>query len=439
MKIALISDHASPLATLGGVDAGGQNTYVACLASYLVEAGHQVDVLTRRDALGLPPIVTLRPGLRVIHVPAGPPEFIPKEQLLPFMSDFAAEVERMIRAGHTYDLVHANFFMSGIVAMQLKERFGIPFVITFHALGKVRRAHQGDADTFPAAREEIERRLVAAADRIIAESPQDEADLVQLYGAAQRKVCMVPCGVDLYQFRPMDKMQARARLGWKPGDFIALQLSRIVPRKGIDNVIEALAHLDDRIPARLVVVGGDSVQPDEAITPEIGRLRGLARARGVADRVEFIGHRARADLRTYYAAADVFVSTPWYESFGITVLEAMACGAPVIGSAVGGIQYTVLDGVTGYLVPPKDSLGLARAMSVLHDNPSVAQALGRAGTRRVRCNFTWDRVTSELLRVYQDVAPAIALPAWNALSREGSSASMPATVRLDRPRVQGHA
>lgn len=430
MKIALISEHASPLATLGGVDAGGQNTYVACVASYLVEAGHQVDVLTRRDAPGLAPVVTLRPGLRVIHVPAGPPEFIPKEQLLPYMRDFVSATEELILRGQSYDVVHANFFMSGLVALQLKERFGIPFVITFHALGRVRREHLGHADAFPDVRLDIEQRLIERADRIIAECPQDESDLVRLHGADPHRISMVPCGVDLYQFRPMDKLEARARLGLSATDFIVLQLGRMVPRKGIDNVIQAMSCLDDRIPGQLLVVGGDCAEPDEHITPEIGRLRRLAHDCGVGDRVRFTGHRGRTELRTYYAAADVFVTTPWYEPFGITPLEAMACGTPVIGSAVGGIQYSVLEGVTGYLVPPRDPQGLARYLAMLHDNPAMAQALGKAGTRRVRCKFTWDRVTSELLSIYQDIGTATTpMTPW----------TMPATVRLDQGRVHGHA
>ncbi len=440
MKIALISEHASPLATLGGVDAGGQNTYVACVASYLVEAGHQVDVLTRRDARQLAPIVTLRPGLRVIHVPAGPPEFVPKERLLPYMRDFVNATERMILNGEHYDIVHANFFMSGLVALQLKERFGLPFVMSFHALGRLRNAQQGEADTFPKARMEIEQRLVERADRILAECPQDEHDLVNLYDADPQRISMVPCGVDLYQFRPMDKLQARARLGLKPGDFIALHVGRIVPRKGIDNIVQSLALLDDRIPARLVVVGGDTPEPDEAATPEIKCLRDIAHSCGVADRVEFTGHRERADLRVYYAAADVLVTTPWYEPFGITPLEAMACATPVIGSAVGGIQYTVLDGVTGYLVPPRHPQGLARYLAMLHDNPAMAQALGRAGMRRVRSKFTWDRVTSDLINIYSNVEAMSAQPPWSALAA-GTIGAMPATVRLDHGRapIQGYA
>lgn len=411
MKIALISEHASPLATLGGVDADGPSTYAGCVASYLVEAGHQVDVFTRRDSTCITPVVNLRPGLRVIHVPAGPPEPLSCEQLLPHMSEFANAIERLIQQGHHYDVIHANFFMSGLVAMRLKERFGIPFVMTFHTLARVQDEHLPAPEAFQAVRRTLEHRIIEQADRIIAGCPQDEQDLLRLHQADPQRIAVVPCGVDLYQFHPMDRQQARARLGLDPNEFIALQLGRIAPHKGIDTAIQALSHLDDRIPARLLIVGGSAATADDAAPPEQARLRQLAQRCGVSHRVEFTGYRDRSDLRAYYAAADVFVTTPWYEPFGITPLEAMACGTPVIGSTVGGIPYSVLDGVTGYLVPPRNPPSLARCLTVLHDNPSMAQALGRAGIRRVRSKFTWDRVTSDLLGIYQEVC-AQTTPPW---------------------------
>lgn len=438
MKIALLSEHASPLATLGGVDADGPSTYVGCVASYLVEAGHQVDVLTRRDSPRLPSVVNLRPGLRVIHVPAGPPKPLRCEALLPYMRDFVGATERLIQQGHHYDVIHANRFMSGLVAMQLKERFGIPFVMTFHTLARVQDEHEPESGQFKSVRRTLEHRIVAHADRIIAECPQDEQDLLRLYHADPQRIAVVPCGVDLYQFHPMDKQQARARLGLAPEEFIALQLGRIAPHKGIDTVIQALSYLDDRIPARLLVVGGNPSATDDTEGPELNRLQELAQRCGVGHRVEFTGHQDRGDLRSYYAAADVFVTTPWYEPFGITPLEAMACGTPVIGSAVGGIQYSVLDGVTGYLVPPKNPQSLARYLAMLHDNPSMAQALGRAGIRRVRSKFTWDRVTSELLGIYQNVCAQTAPPRMPMTDLLHASA-WPATIRLNAERAATRA
>ena len=403
LRIALISEHASPLSVIGGVDAGGQNVYVAQVARCLAQMGHRVDVLTRRDNPDLPTVVHMRAGVRVIHIPAGPASFVPKESLLPYMPEFTKACEALMRNGASYDIVHANFFMSGLVAQQLKEALGVPYVVTFHALGLVRREHQGSADAFPPMRIDIERRLADNADAIIAECPQDEQDLMRLYHADPHKVRMVPCGFDTAEFGPMNRQQARAALGLSPQDFVILQLGRLVPRKGIDNVIRSLQHLPASVPAKLLIVGGDGTEPDETRTPEIKRLRDIARECGVLDKVTFTGHRQRSALRRYYAAANVFTTTPWYEPFGITPLEAMACGTPVVASAVGGLPYSVTDGVTGYLVPPHEPAVLAQCLAHLHANPRLALAMGRAGMRRVRSLFTWERVAKLLLDVYGEV------------------------------------
>jgi len=424
LRIALISEHASPLAQAGGVDAGGQNVYVSHVARGLAAAGHLVDVLTRRDDPAQPAAVHMGRNVRVLHLDAGPPEFVPKEDLMQHMPEFLAGARRLFMRNAPYDVIHANFFMSGWVGMALRQRFGVPLVTTFHALGLVRREHQRETDQFPPERVAIERALAQESDRVIAACPQDEADLLRLYGAAPDRVTSVPCGVDTAALRPGDRAQARQRLGLPQGEFIVLQLGRLVPRKGIDNVVRALALMPGPHPSRLVVVGGGSVEPDETVTPEIGRLRALAAELGVDERVHFAGRRERTELRDWYLAADVFVTTPWYEPFGITPLEAMACGTPVIGSAVGGVQYTVLDGVTGYLVPPRNPQALADRLDELQRNPALAAALGRAGVRRVRSQFTWEQVALRLARVYTMVqrapcgaelgAPALALHAQPA-------------------------
>ena len=414
LRIALISEHASPLACIGGIDAGGQNIYVDHVARNLARRGHAVDVFTRRDAAELPPQVPLCPGARVIHIPAGPPCFIRKESLFEHMPEFMDESERFMRAGPAYDLVHANFFMSGMVAQYLRRRLGLPFVITFHALGLVRREHQKEADAFPAARIDIERSIVRGADAIVAECPQDWHDLTRLYDAPESRVTMVPCGFDRKEFSPMPRDEARAGLGLADDDFVVLQLGRLVPRKGIDNVIRALACARARAPQaklRLLVVGGDGPVPDDSHTPEIARLRRVALAHGVRSHVRFVGHRQRKELRRYYAAADVFVTTPWYEPFGITPLEAMACRIPVIASEVGGLQYSVAHGETGYLVPPHDPHALAERILQLQRDPRLAAAMGQAGMRRVNALFTWERVVQGLLEVYASVRrPATAPP-----------------------------
>jgi D-inositol-3-phosphate glycosyltransferase len=404
-KIALVSDHASPLAAAGGVDSGGQNVYVAQVARQLSALGYLVDVFTRRDSPTLPEIVQWDEGVRVIHVPAGPAQFVRKEDLLPTMREFAEYMRAFCLRDGGYDLVHANFFMSGLVAMELKQALGIPFVITFHALGRVRRLHQREADQFPAERLDIEDRLIEEADGIIAECPQDKTDLLSLYDADARKICIIPCGFDAAEFWPIARRFARRTLGLPPEHRVLLCLGRTVPRKGIDNVILGLARLKrfSRVRPTLMVVGGNSDLPDPALTPEIGRLREIAEREGVADRVVFTGRRSRELLKLYYSAADVFVTTPWYEPFGITPLEAMACGTPVIGSDVGGIKHSVLHGMTGYLVPPNDPDALAERVAELYASPERLKEFSRSAIRRVNTSFTWERVAGAIGTFYEQV------------------------------------
>jgi glycosyltransferase involved in cell wall biosynthesis len=403
-KIALISEHASPLALIGGVDSGGQNVYVAHLAKQLAILGYHVDIFTRRDAADQDLIVDWQPNVRIINVPAGPAEFVPKEVMLPYMEDFGRFMIRFARREKIhYDIAHANFFMSGIVAQHFKQATGTPFVMTFHALGRVRRQCQGQADGFPDVRFSIEESLMQSADRIIAECEQDRADMEHLYAANSRRIDVVPCGFDSDEFWPVTN--ARDCLGIPPEEFVVLQLGRIVPRKGIDTVIEAIAVLRTLydIPARLLVVGGNTPAPDPDATPELGRLMGLAHTLDIGDAVHFTGQRPRSELRYYYSAANVFVTTPWYEPFGITPVEAMACGTPVVGTAVGGIKTTVLDDQTGYLVPPKNPEALAERLAWLYHHPQIAQRLGWTGMHRAYRQFTWRKVAGHIAQVYAQV------------------------------------
>lgn len=412
-NIALISEHASPLALAGSVDSGGQNVYVAHIARQLAARGIDVDIFTRRDNPLQQPIAEWLPGVRVIHVPAGPAKYIPKEAMLPLMDEFAQRTIEFMRAEvELPDLVHANFFMSGMVARQIQLSLGIPFVMTFHALGLVRRQYQGQADGFPDSRFAIERQLMRQATRIIAECPQDRLDMEHLYDASPDRIDIVPCGFDPEEFAPTSA-DARAELGLGQDEFIVLQLGRMVPRKGIDNVVQAVALLKTQhaIQARLLVVGGNTVDADPRATAEIGNLMHLAEELGISHQVQFTGQRPRAALRQYYSAASVFVTTPWYEPFGITPIEAMACSTPVIGSAVGGIKDTVMDGVTGYLVQPKRPDALAERLAWLYHHPHAARGMGRAGKLRAYRHYTWAHVVEQLLAVYE---AASATPAFLA-------------------------
>ena len=406
-RIAFISEHASPLAILGGVDNGGQNVYVAELAKELAKAGYYIDVYTRKDGAGQAEVVEWLRRVRVVHVKAGPECFVEKEALLQYMHEFADNMlEYINRSRIVYDLVHANFFMSGLVASIIKKVLQIPYVITFHALGLVRKAHQREKDRFPEERVQIEKYIIEEADRVIAECTQDRLDLVQYYGADPDKITIIPCGFNPEEFFPMDRREARKRLNLSPHERIILQLGRMVPRKGVDNVIRAAGRLRPTLPSlRLVVVGGDSDEPDPEKTPELRRLQQIAAEEKILDRVTFAGRKRRDMLKYYYAASDVFITTPWYEPFGITPLEAMACGVPVIGANVGGIKFSVVDGKTGFLVPPNDPATLAGRIQTLLSNRKLLERMKINSLRRVHKYFTWTRVAQSMSRLYEAVLP----------------------------------
>ena len=432
-RVALISEHASPLAILGGVDSGGQNVYVGQIAKQLAERGHEVDVLTRRDDVRLPDVVGWASGAKVVHVRAGPPVPIPKEDLLQHMDEFTDRVIDGMHSRRRYDLVHANFWMSGLVAAELKRLCGTPFVITFHALGRVRRLYQGDADRFPDARFAIEDRIVAEADAVIAECPQDREDLLCHYRADPSRIVTIPCGFDPEELWPIDKSVARRALGLAEDDRIVLQLGRLVPRKGVDNAIRGFALLRHAhgVDASLLVVGGEADDPDPRRTPEIGRLTRIAREEGVDDRVTFVGRRGRDALRHYYGAADVFVTTPRYEPFGITPLEAMACGIPVVGAAVGGVKFSVEDGRTGYLVPPDDPEALAERLARLLGDPERMCRFGRTGLRRVHERFRWTKVAASVAALYERVLDTRRRARANGVTFDGFATRDPALDTID--------
>jgi D-inositol-3-phosphate glycosyltransferase len=393
----MVSEHASPLAALGGEDAGGQNVHVAALSTALAKRGAEIVVFTRRDDPDLPHQVPVAPGVVVEQVDAGPPRPVPKDELLPHMDDFAAELRRAWREDPP-DVVHAHFWMSGRASLAAARPLGLPVVETFHALGVVKRRHQGDKDTSPGCRLDEERHLAREADRIVATCSDEVFELLRL-GADLRRISVVPCGVDLELFRPegpaAERDPERPRL---------LVVSRLVERKGIDDAIAAMAELPG---AELVIAGGP---PSGALDadPEARRLAALAGRLGVADRVELRGQVEHLEVPALLRSADLVLCTPWYEPFGIMPLEAMACGVPVVASAVGGLVDTVVDGVTGLHVPPRRPDLLAEALRSLLADPARLRAFGRAGARRVRRRYGWDRIARATLEAYAAVSGPIA-------------------------------
>ncbi len=389
MKIDLVSEHASPLAAIGGVDAGGQNVHVAALAAGLAQRGHAVTVHTRRDDEALPERVVLQDGYDVVHVPAGPARELPKDDLLRHMPEFAANLRRSW-ARHAPDLVHAHFWMSGLASVAAAG--DIPVLQTFHALGSVKRRHQGDADTSPPNRIELERSLCRSVAHVVATCTDEVFELRRL-GLATDRVSIVPCGVDTSVFTPDGPVAPRN------GRKRLLVLGRLVERKGQDDAVRALAAVPD---AELVVVGGPAADRVDA-DPEVRRLRAIAAEAGVADRLVFSGSVARADVPAWVRSADVVLAVPWYEPFGITPLEAMACGRPVVATAVGGLQDSVADGVTGDLVPPRDPERLGQVLAALLADDARRAAYGAAGVQRARDRYRWSRVVADTDTVYRQV------------------------------------
>ncbi len=418
MRIAMVSEHASPLAALGGVDAGGQNVHVAALATALAARGHEVLVHTRRDSPRLAARVRLAHGVVVEHVDAGPAAYVPKDALPPYMGRFADHLRRSWEA-EPPDVVHAHFWMSGIAALDAARALRLPVLQTFHALGVVKRRQQGTSDTSPAERLQAEERIAAEVDQIVATCSDELFELLRL-GAPRRRVSVVPCGVDLDHFTPAGPMAAR-----RSGVARILSVGRLVPRKGVGNVIAALADVPG---AELVVAGGPPAAALDA-DPEMQRLRRTASEAGVSERVCFLGSVSREELPALFRSADVVACVPWYEPFGIVPLEAMACGVPIVASAVGGLVDSVVHGVTGVHVPPRDPAALATALRELLADAPARISYGAAGAERARSRYGWDRIAAATLGVYADVLARRGLPATTNRGPSGG--------RHRRPRQAG--
>jgi D-inositol-3-phosphate glycosyltransferase len=400
VRIAMVSEHASPLAVLGGEDAGGQNVHVAALAAALGRRGESVVVHTRRDNPDAPRRVCLASCVEVDHVDAGPAREIPKDALLPHMAAFAEDL-RAQWLRERPDVVHAHFWMSAVAALTAARPLGIPVVHTFHALGTVKRRHQGAKDTSPRERLVLEAGIGRDVDRIVATCTDEVFELLRM-GADRRRVTVIPCGVDLRRFTADGPAEPRA-----PGRHRLLIACRLVERKGVGNAVSALADVPG---AELHVAGGpDAADLDR--DPEARRLRALAERVGVADRLVLRGSVGRDAMPALLRSADVVVCAPWYEPFGIVPLEAMACGVPVIATAVGGQIDSVVHGVTGVHVPPRDPAGLAVALRGLLADGDRRAALGAAGQERARRLYDYDRIAA----VTRDVYDEVAAPARRAL------------------------
>jgi D-inositol-3-phosphate glycosyltransferase len=398
-RLAILSLHTSPLAQPGAGDSGGMNVYVRELVSALAQAGVTSDVYVRRWADGLPDVVDVEPGYRVVHVPAGPVE-LPKEALPEVVDQFADGVLARLTGdggGDATDVLHANYWLSGVAGHRLKHELDLPLVSTFHTLARV-KAETGDRE--PQRRVDAEAEVIGCSDAILANSAAEAAQLERLYGADPGRIEIVPPGVVHAFFSPGPRQGARAALAHLDlGDGpMLLFVGRIQPLKGLDVAVRALGALEDRR-AVLVVVGGASGRDGRL---EVERIDKLAASLGLSDRIRFTDPQPHHLLSTYYRAADVVLVPSRSESFGLVALEAAACGTPVVAAAVGGLRTLVEHGRTGFLVEGRDPEVFAAYTEQILTNPALGRELAAAAAGRAR-NFTWSTAAARLRRMYADL------------------------------------
>jgi D-inositol-3-phosphate glycosyltransferase len=372
------------------------NVYVRELVSSLAQAGVDCTVYTRRTDEGLADAVAVEPGVRVVHIDAGPFEHA-KEHLPEVVDDFASGVLADIRASGDVDAIHANYWLSGVAGHLLKHELDVPLVSTFHTLARV-KAETGDDE--PRRRVDAEHAVMGCSDIITASCPAEAEQLVRLYGAPADRIELVPPGVLHAYFSAGDRLGARRALHLdleaRP---VVLFVGRIQPLKGVDVAVETLASLRRR-DAVLVVVGGPSGVDGEA---EAARAHDLAEALGVADRIRWVAPQPHHLLSTYYRAADVCLVPSRSESFGLVALEAAACGTPVVAAAVGGLRTLVDHGTTGYLVDDRDPAVFASYVEQLLDHPDDAAAMGVTAAERA-LGYTWSTTAARLRRLYADLS-----------------------------------
>jgi D-inositol-3-phosphate glycosyltransferase len=404
LNLAVISAHTCPLAALGGWETGGMNVYVRELGRALADRGARLDIFTRRQACGTPDVEEFAPGARVIHIDAGPQRRVDKYDVLDYLPEFACGVQRWRAVtGISYDLIHAHYWLSGRIGILFRERWDVPMVCMFHTLAQIKnRVAESAAEREQAVRYEIERRTMAACDRIVAATERDRAQMVRHYGK-HAPIMVIPGGVDLQRFRPLPRAEARAELGVGASKVI-LFVGRIQRLKGLEVLLRALHHAcgsDTSLDVRLLIVGGLANAECRELR-EITRLQQLAGRLGVADRVTFVGAVQHERLPLYYASADVTVMPSTYESFGLVAVESLACGTPVIASRVGGLPTIVRDGETGFLVPWRDPRLFAERIVQLLNDDSLRARMGLNGRPSVE-RFGWDNIAAQHLQLYQEL------------------------------------
>ncbi len=410
MRVAMLSYHTCPLATLGGKDTGGMNVYVRDLTRQLGALGVHVDVFTRSQDEHVPHVLhDLGYGNRVVHVPAGPEVPLPKQELATYIPEFVKGIQAFTEnKGLAYDLIHSHYWMSGVAALDLKATWNVPVVHMFHTLGLMKqRVARAPEEAEGDYRHEGEQEVLRLADKIVAPTRAELAQLQWLYQVNPQKVVVIPPGVDLSRFYPIQSDEAKEFIGVRPIDHNLLFVGRIEPLKGIDTLIEAIAIIHQRgimelFPICLSVIGGDPDLSPETASAEMTRLKAMRERYGLQDMVALLGRRSQDTLPYYYSAADAVVVPSYYESFGMVALEAMACGTPVVASEVGGLAFLVQDGITGYTVPFNDPVALADRLMALIGDATLRQRMGKQAAVFAR-EYSWEKIAARIVKLYDEV------------------------------------
>ncbi len=394
-RVAFISFHACPLASPGEGKSGGMNVYARQLALALGNAGVQVDIFPRDHTDTESKITEIAPGVRVIHLPGGPTETA-LDGLFPHLPEFSqALLEFQIETGLTYQAVHSHYWLSGWVGQQMATEWRAPHILTFHTLSLIKmQSRAGESE--PATRQQVEKELMASADHIVAFSPHERDAMVRLYQADATRIGLIPCGVDLSLFRPLDQQEVREKLGLN-GEKVLLYVGRIEPLKGLELLLHTAAQLQTFEQIRVLVVGG-GVGRDQ----EIDRLRELAKSLNVDKVFDFIGRVDQQDLPLYYNAADVCVVPSFYESFGLAALESMACGTPVVATRAGGLSTIIQHGRTGYLKAWRCPEAFASSLEMIISSRNLQHSMGLAARRRAE-GLSWDNVAGQIAGVYDSL------------------------------------
>ena len=409
MRVAVLSVHTCPLATLGGKETGGMNVYVGDLSRELSQRGIQLDIFTRDQDPHAPRVRELTANARVIHLPAGPRAPYNKHLVFHHLPEFTeALVDFAEKEQIHYSLIHSHYWLSGWVAHELKKQWQIPFVQMFHTLGHMKNAVASTPDEMETEqRIAVEGQIMGWADRLVAASPLEKAQMAWLYGADPAKISTIPAGVDTNRFRPIPAETAKKQIGLPAERKLILFVGRIEPLKGIETLFRAISILAKETPCfcdniGVSIIGGEGENTEATRSAEEERLRTLREELDLKELVTFLGSKDQDTLPYYYSAAYVVTVPSYYESFGMVAVEAMACGVPVIASKAGGLMYTIQDGLTGLLFPANSPNSLAEKLCLLLDEPETRNAMGQ-NARRWAERFSWANIADQIVSLYGEV------------------------------------